>query len=333
MIGWSNVQSAWHGIKNKTTDIGNTIYNAGNKIYQGYKNATGMLGMDDLRDAWDNISGKTAQKQYEETRKDALNQYNEQFEYLKEQNDLAMQRADSAYQRATADMRKAGLNPLNGVNGADTGVSGGTIGEMTGTPTMQGNSLSSIIGLINPILGTITSMNNAQISSNHQSAMLEESKRHNQEMEKIAQENGKTSNKVGEAQAENIKEETRGKKHENDYNIHNNIGSNTPSEVASANIIATQIKDLAKGVANASEEMEKGQKEQEAQDFKDAKNYFIKNFKWGDQKQKEKEFLDYWEAWTADESNLQSLFGTWENYIDTLVSQKKERNAKRQTWR
>lgn len=333
MIGWSNLQSAWHGIKNKATDIGNTIYSAGNKIYQGYKDVTGILGMDDLRDAWDNISGKTAQEQYKETRKDALNQYNEQFNYLKEQNDLAMQRADSAYQRATTDMRKAGLNPLNGVNGADTGVSGGTVGEMTGTPTMQGNSLSSILGLISPILGTITSMNNAQMSANHQSAMLEETNRHNKEMERIAEENGKTSGKVGEAQAENIKEDTRGKKHENDYNIHNNIGNNTPSEVASANIVATQVKDLAKGVANASEAMEKGQKEQEAQDFKDAKKYFIEKFQWGDQKQKEKEFLDYWEAWTADGSNLQSLFGTWENYIDTLVSQKKERNAKRQTWR
>lgn len=326
MAGWSNIQGTLSGIKNKATEFGNSIYN-------GYKDLTGILGMNELKDAWNNISGKTAQEQYAQTRQDALDQYNEQFNYLKEQNELAMQRADNAYQRAAADMRKAGLNPLNGANEAETGVSGGTIGEMTGTPTMQGNSLSSIIGLISPILGTITSMNNAKISSNHQTALLEETNRHNKEMERIAEENGKTSGKVGEAQAENIKEDTRGKKHENDYNIHNNIASNTPEQVATANVVATQIKDLAKGITNASEAMEKGQKEQEAQDFKNAKDYFIKNFQWGDQKQKEQEFLDYWEAWTADGSNLQSLFGTWENYIDTLVSQKKQRNERRQTWR
>lgn len=322
-------------IQSKMSSAANKVFDAGNKIYNTYMDATGMLGFNEIRDIWDNMSGKTANEQYKETRNDALKQYNEQFQYLKDQDALAMERADTAYQRAMADMRKAGLNPLSssGVSGADTGVSGSTIGEMTGTPTQQGNSMSSILGMINPILGTITSLNNAEINKTHQQAMLQETNRHNQEMENIARTNGESSGKVQEEQAKNIAEDTRGKKHENDYNVHNNIASTTPSEVANANIVATQVKDLAKGIANASEEMETGQKHREAQEFQNAKSYFIKNYKWGSQKDKEKEFLDYWEAWTMDGSNLQSLFGTWENYINTLVGQKKQRNERRQTWR
>lgn len=158
----------------------------------------------------DSASGKTAAKQYETTRQDALSQYQEQFNYLQEQNQLAMERSDTAYQRALADMQKAGINPSAAAGfggGATNGNEPQSIGEYTATPTATASGgaagISAIASLISPILGAITSK---AIADSRNETMKDIAGGKNTTAETIAETNNNTKKDISTAQIQADKE-------------------------------------------------------------------------------------------------------------------------------
>lgn len=186
---WGIVNGVKDGITSAANKVGGAISSYANNVVDHFSSGDligGAMSLNGLGDLWDNWSGTTANKQYEQNRQDALNQYQEQFDYLKEQNQLAMERADTAYQRSAADMYAAGLNPLSSnIQAADVGTKGGNIQEMTATPTASSGAggLGDILGLASPILGFVNQRQAQQNQIMFQNAQLEEAHRHNLALE------------------------------------------------------------------------------------------------------------------------------------------------------
>lgn len=98
-----------------------------------------LFGIGSTINAISNLAtGITNTKSQEKQNKENLAFQREQFEYLKQQNQLQQQREDTAVQRKMNDLRESGLNPLaaDATGGASTGATGSTT-SFTGVDAAQ----------------------------------------------------------------------------------------------------------------------------------------------------------------------------------------------------
>lgn len=172
--------SWFNGVRNFVSDLGYTFSNGaiGNKGYLG--------------SLFDQLSGKTAEEQYNKN----YNFQRDQYEYQKALNEETMRREDTAYQRASADMYAAGLNPISGVNPANASSLTGSVGSPGSTSSSSAASLSDIASIV---LGFGEQAMAKRIANDK----LTEDKRHNGEMEKIAMANAGTFGRNAETNAKN----------------------------------------------------------------------------------------------------------------------------------
>lgn len=299
--------------------------------------ATGAVGS-----LIENISGQEAKRQYEQTRNDALSQYQEQFDYLKEENELARQRADTALQRQMQDALAAGLSPLStSIQGADIGGQGGSIQGQTATPTSTGGmgALGSVLGMLNPILGAVvsrqnaltqaeTSENNAKIQAETQKAIAEMNSNALKEIAGARQQGENEERpsriKVNEATAEEKKANTRlteskteTEDYERQWNEEREISKNTSEKEKLGSGVMKKVMDIAEKL-NTMNNNEEGKQKWETD---------VALADWNKEKMPKEirnQFDKYWQQWNAN-AKLKQTYGTWESYIKALKREIKEK--------
>lgn len=295
--------------------------------------ATGAVGS-----LIENISGQEAKRQYEQTRNDALSQYQEQFDYLKEENELARQRADTALQRQMQDALAAGLSPLStSIQGADIGGQGGSIQGQTATPTSTGGmgALGSVLGMLNPILGAVvsrqntltqakTSENNAKTQAETQKAIAEMNSNALKEIAGARQQGENEERpsriKVNEATAEEKNANTRlteskteTEDYERQWNEERGLSDNASEKEKEGAGLFEQIKNL----INAARESKT------YQDLKQSWRAEGAMQTWLDAKLPKEEFTEKWKRWNTFPEE-QETYGTWERYVEMIKNQRKE---------
>lgn len=335
----NNIDAAGQGIGTilgKATDTGPAL--------QAIDNIQSPVDManyatDNVDSLVQNISGKTAKEQYEQTRTDAWKQYQEQFDYLKQENELARQRADTALQRQMADALKAGLSPLSSsIQGAENGSEGGTVGGNLATPTSSAGmgGLGAVLGLINPILGAVVSRQNAetaaetaqlnaQTQADTQTTIAE---MQNQTMQAIAgaKQKGEDEERPGriklteaqtkkvEADTKKVEADTKTAEYEQKYNETYGISTNTPEKVKTGSTIGSMIEQALKG-AKKLQENEQVQSWLQKQRVEGAQQV------WKKAKMPEEEFAARWERWNTMQ-DLKDTYGTWDMYVQMLKKQR-----------
>lgn len=135
------MSSLYSGIKyglGKAWEVGKSLYNK----YPGSYTS-------DLNRLWDNFTGATQERQFQQQREDSWNMFNIQNE-----------REDNAYQRLVNDMTKAGLNPLTA---SDLNPQSGSSGSVA-SPGSVPDGLSSILSTALPSLfsGVVSRVNNQE---------------------------------------------------------------------------------------------------------------------------------------------------------------------------
>lgn len=295
--------------------------------------ATGAVGS-----LIENISGQEATRQYEQTRNDALSQYQEQFDYLKEENELARQRADTALQRQMQDALAAGLSPLStSIQGADIGGQGGSIQGQTATPTSTGGmgALGSVLGILNPILGAVvsrqnaltqakTSENNATTQAETQKAIAEMNANALKEIAGARQQGENEERpsriKVNEATAEEKKASTKlteskteTEDYEREWNEERGLSDNASEKEKEGAGLFKQIKNII-NVARESKTY---------QDLKQSWRAEGAMQTWLDAKLPKEEFAEKWKRWNTFPEE-QETYGTWERYVQMIKNQRKE---------
>lgn len=172
------------------------------------------------KDLLENVSGQQAQAQYEQSREDAWNQFNQQMDY-----------ARHSYQYMAEDMAAAGMNPLSSLGATPASGPSGNVASPTASSSAGG--LGAIASFISPILGAIVSRAN---NADDNAAKKEIAKIAAGPQSKNAEANAKnaeTNAAVGAATVQEKQENTRGKKLENDYSERTGITNLTPTASAS----------------------------------------------------------------------------------------------------
>lgn len=98
-----------------------------------------LFGIGSTMNALSNvITGSLNYKEQKKAREENMAFQRDQFNYLKEQNQLQQHREDTAVQRKMQDLRESGLNPLaaDATGGASTGATGSTT-SFTGEQAAQ----------------------------------------------------------------------------------------------------------------------------------------------------------------------------------------------------
>lgn len=354
----SAIKSAGSKIARTTKNFGNWMSNglsaagtnfqkAGSYVRDKFDDfneaAFGLRPTDDLSQMWNGLTGKTAADQFERTQATAEQQYKEQFDYLKEQNQLANERADNAYQRAMADMMSAGLNPLNGVNPSEIGTQGGTVGEYNGSPTASQSAsdpLSFGGSLINAALSNTTNWQIAKLNADTQKdvALINASARgdegaagrafekteaeeqreweaeqkklqqqHEAELQKKQHQHEAEQNK---AQQEKTAAETEDIKYETNYKKTHGYSNATPTEVKIAKEATQAALEAARGEGDVAK-LQQATKEairhkEDATIAKAIKGYINRDAT-------AEEVLEAWEAWnkSGKKQSVKKFMETW----------------------
>lgn len=230
-----SIHSVTNGLS-KNTWLGDSLDKIGsdysvNQVFGGFK--------DLLR----NVSGQQAEDQYQQSRQDSWNMFNEQMDYAKNQ-----------YKYMAEDMARAGLNPLASLGASPASAPSGSPASPTASSSAGG--LGAIASFISPILGAVVSrLNNADdnatqtaISGARNTSSEGIATAGNKSREKIAEKNIQSGSEVREAQARNLNATAENQEYETEYNKKRGISSNTSDKVKTAKEIANAVSEVSDGI-------------------------------------------------------------------------------------
>lgn len=276
----SNVASnpSIHSLTNgasKNTWLGESIDQIGqdysvNQVFGGFK--------DLLR----NVSGQQAQEQYEQSRQDSWDMFNEQMDYTKNQ-----------YKYMAEDMARAGLSPLSSLGASPASAPSGSPASPTASSSAGG--LGAIASFISPILGAVVSRLNNSDNNATQKVIAGDNNQNkkgmnddnnqtkkdiadagNKSREKIAKDYIDANEPVKDATARNLNASADNQEYETDYNKKRGISSNTPDSFKVGKELLQAVSDVQEGIKSEQQDEILGKDSEEMK--KEAKKMFDEAF-------------------------------------------------------